>query len=80
MKLPHDRSTRISLYVLLGLLGVVVLDFIRSIMASGFMSAIGLIALAGLAPAMFVLAHHLGNHDVPESKTRQRNRDRFINK
>jgi hypothetical protein len=80
MKLPQDRATRISLYTLLGLIGIAALDFMRSIMASGFMSTIGLIALGLTAPAMFWLAHNLGNNDVPQPATRQRNRDRFINK
>ena len=79
VKLPRDKATRYSLYAVVACVGIAAIDFIRSIFASGFMSIIGLIALGLSAPAMFLLAHHLGNHDL-KPINRQRNRDRFIKK
>lgn len=79
MKLPSDKPTRYSLYALVACVVVAAVDFLRAVFAGGFMSLFGLVALGLTAPAMFALAHYLGNHDLKPA-TRQRNRDRFINK
>ena len=79
MRLPRYAPTRYTLYVLFALVIVVIVDFIRAIMSSGFMSVIGLTALVACGPTMFVLAHFIGNHDL-QPQYKQRNRDRFIHK
>jgi hypothetical protein len=79
MRLPKYKPTRYTLFVLVVLVSVFVLDFIRAIMKGGFVSVFGIAALLLSAPAMFLLAHFLGNHDL-EPAVRQRNRERFIQK
>lgn len=79
MRLPRYAPTRYTLYVLIALIVIVVVDFAHAFTSGGFMSPVGLVALVACGPTMFVLAHFIGNHDL-QPQYKQRNRDRFIKK